>query len=418
MAILFDGRPQAAIACTSDGGNAGNPVTTPPWKRVRNENCVLTDMVCIVNPTTVGIGARHPKVWRLTADTRGMDTTFRHRVEMWRGRQAAVDLGGSDTGELPGVTRWYGTSVYYPTGWSNIVAGWSYLWQFKDMTDSGSGPLWGLQRPGNKLQFRMDNYQATATILQQDFVDPVTLGHWYDIKIQIQYRDTATGFVKLWVKDWTAGDTQWTNVIDSSGNPHTTLRNPALSPTGNTDRAHYNGFYMGPLSGGDHQFRYYASGGVVATAEADINNIFGGGAALPAVNIQTTTLPDALTGSPYSQTLVATGGLAPYTWSRTAGTLPTGLTLSTGGVLSGTPTAAATYNFTVQAADSQGTPSTDTQALTVIVTSPVTPVAPEIVTTTLPDGQVGALYDETLVAQSGTPPYTWDITAGALPGGG
>jgi hypothetical protein len=52
----------------------------------------------------------------------------------------------------------------------------------------------------------------------------------------------------------------------------------------------------------------------------------------------------------YTFTFGAWGGIAPFTWAST-GTLPTGLTLSTAGVLSGTPTAAGTYNFSVTPTD-------------------------------------------------------------------
>jgi alpha-galactosidase len=56
-------------------------------------------------------------------------------------------------------------------------------------------------------------------------------------------------------------------------------------------------------------------------------------------------------GSPYSQTLTASGGNAPYTWSLSAGTLPAGLSLGSAGLLSGTPTASGTFAFTAQIAD-------------------------------------------------------------------
>src|SRR4030095_3288063 len=75
-------------------------------------------------------------------------------------------------------------------------------------------------------------------------------------------------------------------------------------------------------------------------------------------------LPAAAVGSPYSQTLAAAGGLLPYSWSITTGSLPAGLALSAStGVLSGTPSTSGTFNFTVQVADAgQPTPQTATKA--------------------------------------------------------
>ena len=78
---------------------------------------------------------------------------------------------------------------------------------------------------------------------------------------------------------------------------------------------------------------------------------------LPQVMIVTVAVPAAAYATPYSTTLAASGGTAPYTWTVTGGSLPAGLSLSGGGVLSGTVTGApGTYTFTVTATDS-GTPS-------------------------------------------------------------
>jgi hypothetical protein len=64
-------------------------------------------------------------------------------------------------------------------------------------------------------------------------------------------------------------------------------------------------------------------------------------------------LPVATNGIPYSATFTVTGGQSPYTWSLAAGSLlPTGLTLSSGGVLSGTATQSGTFDFVVQMSDS------------------------------------------------------------------
>ncbi len=83
-----------------------------------------------------------------------------------------------------------------------------------------------------------------------------------------------------------------------------------------------------------------------------------------------TTLPDGLYGSAYAnQTLTATGGTAPYSFSITAGSLPLNMSLSTDGILSGTPTAAGTYMFTVTATDNSPTPgpNSGSQAYTLVV---------------------------------------------------
>jgi len=67
------------------------------------------------------------------------------------------------------------------------------------------------------------------------------------------------------------------------------------------------------------------------------------------------TIPDGLYGSPYtSQTLTVTGGMAPFTFSVSSGRLPAGMTLSSTGVISGIPTAAGKYSFTVKADNNSG----------------------------------------------------------------
>jgi len=71
--------------------------------------------------------------------------------------------------------------------------------------------------------------------------------------------------------------------------------------------------------------------------------------------IATTSLPVGTVGVAYSLTLAATGGVAPYTWTRILGKLPNGLALSPSGTISGTPSRRGTYTFTVRVGDSQDT---------------------------------------------------------------
>ena len=89
--------------------------------------------------------------------------------------------------------------------------------------------------------------------------------------------------------------------------------------------------------------------------------------------ITTATLPGGFVGTVYNQTLAATGS-TPITWTLYSGSLPDGLTLSEAGVISGTPTLAGTFNFTVEATNPEGD---DTQALTIEIATPmVIPTAP------------------------------------------
>ncbi|HEX4441896.1 MAG TPA: Ig-like domain repeat protein [Thermoanaerobaculia bacterium] len=90
-------------------------------------------------------------------------------------------------------------------------------------------------------------------------------------------------------------------------------------------------------------------------------------------------LPAAVVGTSYTTTLTAAGGKPPLTWVLAPGSvLPTGLTLSTGGVISGTPSGSGSFTFSVKVSDSTaGTPQTATQTfqLTVNARSTATSVA-------------------------------------------
>jgi hypothetical protein len=131
-----------------------------------------------------------------------------------------------------------------------------------------------------------------------------------------------------------------------------------------------------------------------------------------ALAITTTTLSGGTVNSTYSATLKSSGGTGTVTWTVASGTLPAGLNLSTGGAISGTPTAASTSNFTVKATDS-GTPAqSKTQALSIVINP-----ALAISTTTLAGGVVGTNYSATISASGGTLPVAWSVTSGALPSG-
>ena len=133
--------------------------------------------------------------------------------------------------------------------------------------------------------------------------------------------------------------------------------------------------------------------------------------------ISTTMLPNGTVNSPYSQTLAATGGVTPYTWSVASGTLPAGLALSSAGVISGTPTTSATSSFTVQATDAESPAQTSTQALSITINTASSGL--NITTTSpLPGATLNSAYNTQLTATGGVLPYTWSLgTGSAMPAG-
>lgn len=132
------------------------------------------------------------------------------------------------------------------------------------------------------------------------------------------------------------------------------------------------------------------------------------------LSISTTSLPSGTVGTAFSATLTATGGTTPYKWSLTSGTLPAGLSLSTAGPISGTPTAPANAaSLTFKVTDS-GRP---VQSKSVTLTLTITPPALVVTTASLPGGQVGSAYTANLGASGGTAPYRWSLSGGTLPGG-
>ena len=132
----------------------------------------------------------------------------------------------------------------------------------------------------------------------------------------------------------------------------------------------------------------------------------------PPIFITPTTLSSATRLSAYMQQLTATGGTAPYTFSKLTGNLPTGLSISSSGLVSGITTATpGTYSFTVQALDLNSAPGT--QPYTITVLCPTLTISP----TTLTNGLVGTSYIASLNVSGGTAPYTWTLISGSLPPG-
>ena len=131
-----------------------------------------------------------------------------------------------------------------------------------------------------------------------------------------------------------------------------------------------------------------------------------------ALTLSPATLPGGTVGSAYSQTLAASGGTGGYSFALSAGTLPAGLSLTSAGVLSGTPTTATTYSFTIKATDSAGSGGSRAYNVTISPSNTLT-LSPA----SLGGGTVGSVYNQTITATGGTVPYTFAVTAGSVPAG-
>jgi hypothetical protein len=142
----------------------------------------------------------------------------------------------------------------------------------------------------------------------------------------------------------------------------------------------------------------------------------------PGLAIVNTSVKQATVNQPYAENLKAqrldslnppTGPDEQATWTLESGSLPTGVTLSADGVLSGTPTVEGSYGFVVKA---QNGGRSDTGTFTIgvrqplVVTSPFAP-APR------PSAEVGVRFAKTATATGGSGTYTWSVSAGALPAG-
>ncbi len=142
------------------------------------------------------------------------------------------------------------------------------------------------------------------------------------------------------------------------------------------------------------------------------------GPTITVLPVSVAALPAAKAGVPYSATFTAsgTGSTGPFTFTKSAGNLPAGLTLATDGTLSGTPTAVGTSTFGIRATDSSPSPGPYTGTKTYIsfaVSAPTIVVGP----TNLPNGVAGMAYSQNIIATGGTAPYAYAVTAGTLPAG-
>ncbi len=140
--------------------------------------------------------------------------------------------------------------------------------------------------------------------------------------------------------------------------------------------------------------------------------------ACPTILVSPASLPAAQLGQAYAETVSASGGASPYTFNISAGSLPPGVILTAGGpsdaLLTGIPTTAGSYTFTVTATDAND--CLGAQVYTVVVQAQV---CPNIVLAPASIGDIIANqpYNQAFTASGGTSPYMISLSSGALPAG-
>ncbi len=120
---------------------------------------------------------------------------------------------------------------------------------------------------------------------------------------------------------------------------------------------------------------------------------------------------------PYTASIVTSGGVPPFTWTKTSGNFPSGLTFNTtSGQFTGTPITAGTSQFTLQVVDSAIPPQTATTPAPLSITVNAL-TALQVTPSVLPGGSVATPYSTSVQATGGVQPYTWSVAAGQLPAG-
>lgn len=177
-----------------------------------------------------------------------------------------------------------------------------------------------------------------------------------------------------------------------------------------------------PTQEGAFPLTFQVTDGAGTVASADLTLTIAGVVIVSCNSCTGSSLPYGNPNVPYTATLSASGGQAPYSWCAvesdgtcddgSKGALPIGLTIASvnnQGVISGTPTVPGTpAPVTIQASDSETPVSRGTNSFTLTIFD----VGPK----SLPNGAVDTPYNQSVSAIGGSGPFTWALTGNLPPG--
>jgi len=216
--------------------------------------------------------------------------------------------------------------------------------------------------------------------------------------------------------------TPYSQTVSGAGGtgPYTFTVSSGALPTGLTLNTTTGVISGTPTGGGTFPFTITATDANGCPGSRLYSIAIAGPPACPVITVNPATLPPGVVGTPYSQTISAVGGTAPYAFAVSSGFLPPGLTLNTANmgtvVISGTPTTPGQFNFTITATDANGCPGGRPYSIVI----PFLPGGCPVITVTpatLPTPVVGTAYSQGVFATGGTPPFTFTVSSGALPPG-
>jgi alpha-tubulin suppressor-like RCC1 family protein len=282
-------------------------------------------------------------------------------------------------------------------------------WHSLALKQDGTVWAWGYNGSGQLGNGTNTSSNVPVQILNLSGIIGIAGGYWHSLAILGSGCPTIT-LSPSSLPSGTVG-TAYNETITASGGsaPYTFTKSSGTLPSGLTLSA--GGVLSGtPTTAGTYNFTVTATDSNNCTGSSDYSiTINSGGCST--ITLSPSTLPSGTVGTTYNETISASGGTSPYTYSVASGALPSGLTLSNSGVLSGTPTTAGTYNFTVTAADSNN--CTGSRAYSITINCPTITLSPS----TLPSGTVGTAYSQKITANGGTAPYTFTKSSGTLPSG-